>query len=289
VGGDAAMTGQAVNITATGATSRLVVERSLFIQPGNAAVITGSTTGRVVIRDCDFVVTAPTYNAGVISTSDGLSVHDCRFDASSVTAGAAKYISFAPGAGWGGCVFTGNRFAENLTITTGLICLYNSLAIPNFDCSEYGNTFGDAFVNPYAITPYGYATDGYAGAFSFIGPMAHGSRIGRIEYWAPTNGQALVISPKQFGETVLHCGAGVASVSLTTDKGASGDRWLLVITNNVGGNVVVTVGGNVALDGAAATVTVATTATQVLEFAWVPSIVTTNAALWRQVNKQAIT
>lgn len=282
-GGDIFTKGQHLNVQAAGQGSRVTVTRCGFSQGANAPILTQSGTGRIVIRDSDFVVTlVGAYGQQVVGVTDGVSVHDCRFDASAVTGGTITYIGFAP-ATWDGCLFTGNRFKGNVSAIP--IALFNSLATPNFDCQEYQNFFGDSASS--AITPYGYTTDGYADQVNGSGVFrAHGSRIGRVaQYITNVNQQ---VDAKQYGTVCIRRSTNAAGQNISATKGSLGDRLVVVLMNESGGNALINfTSPDFSCNGATSAFTVNTSTRSYFEFEFLAVQPSGTAGQWVQISGQS--
>lgn len=280
-GGDSFTKGVHIKNSATGQGSRVTVTRCTGYQGADQSIYTQTSTGRMVVRDSDLLVTfAGAYSHAVIDGIDGLNVHDCRFDASAVTSGTIKYISFAP-ATWGSCVFTGNRFKAN-TLGVPPTCLYNALATPVYDCYEAGNAFGDTFGSGSSqIVAYGYATPGYANVVTLQNPSFHGSREGRTETFA-SNAAALTLDTDEFSRVWITRST-TAAQTLNPKPGKQGDRFLLMVLNSAGGACTITAGTHMILDvSLGASFTVANGATYCLQFEFMPNAGLTGA--WIQVS-----
>jgi len=284
-GGDPFTNGQLLSVSATGQGSRTTVTRCTFYQGANASCIVQTNSGRIAVRDSDLVITfAGSYSNQVIGGTDGVAVHDCRFNCDAVTAGTPVYIGFAPNT-WQGCVFTGNYFKGSAAVTP--IALFNGLASPKFDCYEAGNVFGDSSAS--AITPYAYTTDGFETLGLWNGSANHNSRYGRTQQVSGTNGSALVFDPKSYGMGVIKVTAGPGSLTFAGNKGQLGDRYVLVVVNSSGGNIICAPDVNFVLDATLGpSFTVATGTRQVYEFVCVPNN-TTSTTVFAQISKPAQT
>lgn len=276
-GDDAFSKGPHGNVTATGQNSRVTFTRCSFYQGSTFGCLDASGTGRILVDDCDFALTlVGAYSGTMISVVDGLQVRDSRFDVSTATSGAPIYISFAP-ATWGGCVFFGNRFKGNAAAAP--VCLYNALAAPTLDCSEYGNSFGDNTGAFASVTPYGYLTDGYGLQVSYRGAHCHGSRLGRVQNIS--SNANVTIDGKGYGTVYIVRNVAGAQVVDST-KGSAGDRLLVVIANNTAGVITPTYSANFLPDGATG-FAINPHNRQVLQFEWLPDFGNSGVAYWTQI------
>lgn len=280
-GDDAFSKGPHCNVNATGQSSRVTFTRCSFYQGSTFGCLDASGTGRILADDCDFALTlVGAYSGTMISVVDGLQVRDSRFDVSTATSGAPVYISFAP-ATWAGCVFSGNRFTGNFAAPP--TALMNTLATPFFDCSEYGNSFGDQLSGfaPTNIIAYGYTTPGFAVISNFPNLSFHGSRCGTTETFPANNTAALVTHPERYGRTWI-TRTTTAAQTINPVVGKQGDRWLLMILNSAGGACTITAGTHMALDTSlGASFTVANGATYCIEFEFMPNAGLTG--MWFQI------
>jgi hypothetical protein len=264
-GGDSFTAGIHIKNTSAGQGSRVTVTRCTGYQGADQSIYQQTSTGRMVVDDCDLLVTlAGAYSHALIDGIDGLNVTNCRYDASAVTSGTIKYISFAPTATWGGCVFTGNRFRENGNAPP--VCLYNSLATPSVDCYESGNVFGNtpSSIGLGTIVPYGYATDGYSGTL-FARCHSHGSRDGTyVQYSTDAN---VTVDAKSW-ETIRIARSAAGAQVISATKGSVGDRLILSIWNPTVGTVTPTLSADFIPDGGTAGIAVTTLDEYIAEFEW---------------------
>ena len=275
-GGDSFSRGQHIQDGGTGVSSRVTVNRCTFYQGGNAVCFEQTSTGRAIIRDSDFIVTAATFSTSLISGVDGLNVHDCRFDAIAVTSGSIKYISYAPGAVWGGCVFTGNRFRSNGAV--GPVALNNTATLGAQDCFEAGNYFGDPSGE---VTPYAGSLGFYALGSSLL-VSTHASRQGTTQA-ITSNNPTLTVSA-EYCDMMIVSRTGAGAQTLNMNAGRIGDRFRLQVMNASGGSLTLTAGTNMLLDGLTGTFVANDGQSHIIEFMYAYTAGMT-AAGWVQVAK----
>ncbi len=283
-GGDTPMAGLIMNLLG-GAGSETTIHRCRFVSNSGTAAqyqVVSNAPATVRFVDCDFVnLQATAINHLVIG--DGASVRGCRFSADNASASATHYIDyglFGVGATAQASEVIG-CFFSSVNAGSVPVCMYNSLAVPSRDLVEYGNTFGSVATVPGAIVPYAYATDGYASiAVNTVG--FHGSRSQMRQLSGAST--PLQCNPKICGETVINWTAG-AALTLQTTLGTMGDVWVLYVINTSGGVLTVTPSGQMILDAAAATFTVANNGTKKLAFAWLPTLA--GVGSWQQMSPSA--
>lgn len=226
--------------------------------------------GRAILRDCTLVNTNAT--AGTMVDAFGnLFVEGCTFDWSTANAGTLRYLSIAPTASLPMAI-VGNFFYGSGTLA-GPVAIYHTAAVPQVDCLEYGNVFGGSLAaHTPSLTPYGYATDGYAGlSDGMMNPGGHGTRTSRVEVYTPLAGGAVTADPKAFGTTQIQKTGGGA-LTVNANKGSLGDRWTLEVINSTGVGLTVTAGTNVIFDPVvtAGTLVLAAAGFSHCTFQWLP-------------------
>lgn len=264
-GGDSTTKGISIVHAATiDAQSETVIQRCEFQVGGDVQAITQNGTGRLIIRDSMISLPAASYSHAALDLLGNFVVDGCQFDPSLVTAGAPIYVQFAPTATSYSATITNNRFNGGGAGAIP-IALKNTLATPIFDCWESGNMFGN---NVTSVTPYAYTTDGYAAIGSMSAAMrAHMTRVGRVaEYFTNVNQQ---IDAKQYGTICIKRSTNAAGQNISATKGSIGDRLVVALMNESGGNALITFSApDFSLNGATAALTVNTSTRTYVEFEW---------------------
>jgi len=256
--------------------------RCSFYQGGSSTIIlqTGLPCGRLTLRDCDFKSTLVGASSSTqLNVIDGVLVDGCRFDASSLTGGVLYYITYGQPNGFGGCVFTNNRFKAGPAVVGAF---RNPTANPTFGCWESGNSFGDLLSGN--MEGYSDASDGYAplGQFDTAGLRSRASREQR-SYGINDPGGATTVNAKDYAfVSILRTVAGVQSIN--ANKGAMGDRLVVLIVNSTGSPVAPTFGTNFAPRAGLATIP--NISRGIYPFMWVP--VGGGAGNWMQCATEVI-
>jgi hypothetical protein len=246
---------------------------------GASQLVAQLGAGRLTMRDCDIITVQGTC-VSLVQCDDGAVFDGNRFDASACTVAFTRYITMAP-TSYGAVLLTNNQFAANFTIACTAI--FNTLAAPNRDCLESGNTFGDMTQTPNGCTPYEYVTDGYAtiGAGNFE-TGGHMTRYSRQENYNPAAAAGQSVNPKAYGTTSIYRTVG-AALAVNATKGSMGDRWTLHVFNATGGALTVNPGTNVIFDPAIAAPVVNPAGFLEMQLQWLPDAA--GLATWRLVGK----
>jgi hypothetical protein len=262
--------------TVTNSISALVsCVRCAFYQAFDNIVILQNGICRMVLRDCDFIVTqVGVHNATVVVLLDGALIDSCRFDASATTGGAAYYVSYGTPTNFGGCVFTSNRFKAAASM---LAAFRNTVVNPNSAMWESGNSFGDLLGG--SMPGYSDTTDGYAPVTQDIAGLR--SRISREQrsFGVTSNGAALAVDAKSYGMIIVSRTVAGAQ-TINANAGTMGDRLQVVLINTTGGALVPTFGTNFAPRGGLANIPNITRGC--FNFIWVPNVLLGGAGNWMQ-------
>lgn len=263
-------------------TFKAVFERCYTrVSLGSARMFDHRGAGRLTVRDCD-LISNQGFPGDFIRCDDGGLIEGNRFDGTAATLGTFNYVSIAP-ATYGLVTIIGNQFAPNVTVTPTAI--YNSLAVPNRDCMEHSNVFGDVATGPFGCIPYAYATDGYAAIVSTLPTSGHGSRAARTEGFPGHAVAAVTVDPKAFGTTVV-ARTGGANLTVNANRGSPGDRWVLHVSNTSGAPITVIGGTNVIFDPVVAPLPVTNNGFAEVHLAWLPNAAGTG--FWYQTAKAVL-
>lgn len=261
---------------------KVIFERCYMkLSAGVVSLVQQGGLGHLTIRDCDLISNQAT-GITVVRCDDGGLIEGNRFSAPATTAGVVRYIQIAP-ATYGSVAIIGNEFAPIGAVTP--IAIYNALAVPNRDCMEYGNLFGDVGFGPFGCTPYEYATDGYAAFVSTLPTSGHGSRYARSEGFAAHTAATVTVDPKAYGTTSVDRTVG-AALTVNANRGSPGDKWTLHVHAVPG--LTITGGTNVIFDTATAPLVVPALSSIRVEMQWLPSNLGGTTGVWYQVSKAAI-
>jgi hypothetical protein len=220
------------------------------------------------------------FSHAYLDLKENFVVDNCRFEAGGITGGTVTYVQFAPTSATFRAIVANCSFGGNGGVLP--IALTNTLAVPIYDCTEYGNVFGDSLGN---VNPYAYTTDGYADPLTMSAPRSHGSRIGcSIAY--TTNGNIQIDAKRYDSVSIKRNGAGAQNITAT--KGSFGDRLTVAILNESGGALTpVFAGPDFAVDptlgGAALPVNNATRS--YIMFEWLSVQPSGTAGQWVQIAK----
>ncbi len=250
----------------------------LKVNAGATTMVQQGGAGRLTMRDCD-IINGQAQGIAHVQCDDGGVFEANRFDGSASSAGTVTYLRIAP-ATYGMVAVVGNQFAANLTVPA--FAIHNTLAAPNRDCMEYGNVFGDVVVGPFTCTPYLYNTDGYCAIVSTLPTSGHGSRYARTEGFPGHAAATVTVDPKAYATSVVARTAG-AALTVNANRGSTGDKWVLHISNSSGGALTVTAGTNIIFDPAVAPLVVPNNSFLHVDLGWLPTA--GGVGFWYQVSK----
>lgn len=252
---------------------------------GAVPLVEHQGAGRLIVRDCELISSQATAFTTMVCDDNAL-IEGCAFDSSAATAGTLRYIAVSPVSG-GGVAIIGNRFVGCGTVANP-VAIYNGSAGAQFDCLEYGNTFGGALgAHTASLAAYGYAVDGYATlGDSMYACGGHATRQARVEVYGNVAASPLATNPKEFGTTIVNRTAGAAITINATTKGSMGDDWTLHIINNTGVALTVTGGTNIVFDVAVFPGVVSIGSYCRVQLTWLPS--NAGVGAWFQTAKAYI-
>lgn len=266
------------NTSVAGAYSNLVVERCLLQNNADITMVSQTSNGKTTLRGCTFTIGfVGAYSSVMLSLIENFLVDNCTFNSTTATSGTCIYVQFAPTTNSTRAIISNNLFGGNSGIT--VTALKNSLAVPIYDCQEYGNTFGD--VNG-VVLAYAYATDGYADIVNMVTTRSHGSRVGRSATYI-TNANQL-IDAKSYGViSIRRSGAGAQT--LTGTQGSLGDVLTVAVLNESGGALNVQFGAQFAMDLGVVIIAVNPAQRGYVQFMWLSANPSGTAGQWVQTSK----
>jgi hypothetical protein len=236
---------------------------SFFEMAGSYVINTGSPSGRVTIRDCDFRgVFTGTQTQPYIFANDGMLIEGCYFDASALTVGPFAYINYGSPSTFGGAKFLNNRFKKGIAVVAAFRTFSVGVGI-----WESGNSFGD--VGGFLPLYLDGATDGWADVVMDTAALrTRGSRVTR-SFGIASDAASVQIDAKNYALAVIkRTVAGAQTVTATL--GSMGDSFRLLVLNNTGATLTFTVSTGFSAPGGGGSGTIPVGGKGLYEFAFMP-------------------
>ena len=247
------------NWISTGSTRGGVhVERCFFelshATKGGVTIAGSATQGNTVVRDCNFLISAATFNNSVVSAVTGYADINGNTFVCTSTAGTLQYVK----ASLDTVNVTNNVFRAGAGATVQAI--EASTLTSGATLRESGNVFGTG------VTRYVYAS----GDRDKVCFGTRDSPLGGVDV-SVAGGASTTVAADQYGTVHFTAANGIGTPhTINFDRGGKYMKFRLLVYNTSGGAFTITWGTGIIRDAAGATDAIANNMAQIYDFECVP-------------------